>query len=104
MREIANAVAQRLGAELHARGIWLFGSCARDQMSSNSDIDLLVVVAESQEPRYRRAQRAHQLVSDLRVPKDIIVLTQEEWDAQLKVPVSLANTVQKEGILLYGIE
>jgi len=104
MREIANVVAQRLGVKLHARGIWLFGSCARDEVSSDSDIDLLVVVAQSVEPRYRRAQRAHQLVSDLRVPKDIVVLTQEEWDAQLKVPVSLANTVRREGILLYGIE
>ena len=99
---LATEVARRLGSELNAKSVWLFGSAAREQDSKDSDIDVLVVVDESAEPRYRRAQNAHRIVSDLRVPKDIIVLTKQEWDSQLKVPVSLASTVSAEGILLYG--
>lgn len=100
---LASEVARRLGDELQAKSVWLFGSSARGEECEDSDIDVLVVVGESAEPRYRRAQNAHRIVSDLRVPKDIIVLTQEEWDDQLKVPVSLASTVSAEGILLYGV-
>ena len=99
---LATEVARRLGSEWNAKSVWLFGSSARGEDSKDSDIDVLVVVGESAEPRYRRAQKAHRIVSDLRVPKDIVVLTQEEWDSQLKVPVSLASTVSAEGILLYG--
>lgn len=102
LRELASEVAHRLGVELQARGIWLFGSSARGEENQDSDIDMLVVVDGSEVPRYKRAQHAHQIVADVRVPKDIVVLTREEWERQLKVPVSLATTVLKEGILLYG--
>jgi predicted nucleotidyltransferase len=94
--------ALRLGKALHARSVWLFGSAARGEAGPDSDIDLLVVVPSSAQPRYKRAQTARQLVSDLRFPKDIIVLTQAEWDEELSVPVSLASTVSVEGKLLYG--
>ena len=103
LQVLAFEVARRLGSELQAKSVWLFGSSARGEESRDSDIDVLVVVGESSDPQYKRAQKAHRIVSDLRVPKDIIVLTQEEWDGQLKVPVSLASTVSAEGILLYGV-
>lgn len=100
--ELASQIAIRLGAELKADAVWLFGSAARGEMSTDSDIDLLVVVPESTEPRYRRAQRAQALVADIRVPKDVIVLTRAEWKQQMKVIASLASTVFREGKLLYG--
>ncbi len=84
-----------------ADAIWLFGSVARGAATADSDIDLLAVVPTSSKSRYQRPVEALELVADIRVPKDVIVLTKEEWERQLKVPVSLASSVAREGRLLY---
>lgn len=87
---------------MNAEAVWLFGSAATETTDADSDIDLLAIVAQSNEPRYRRAQNAHRILADIRVPKDVIVLTREEWESQLRVVASLPSAVVREGILLYG--
>lgn len=83
-----------------AEEVWLFGSQARGNATPDSDIDVVAVVADSKESRYRRAVAAHGLLSDVKFPKDVIVLTRQEWEKELKVPSSLSSTVVREGILL----
>jgi len=58
-------------AEFQPKQVWLFGSHARGQADEGSDIDLLVVVGDSDEPPVRRAQRAHRCLSGLNVAADI---------------------------------
>lgn len=87
---------------LSPKKIWLFGSLARGTESDSSDIDLLMVVQESSLPRYRRNQDARMHVRDIHYPKDIIVMTQNEWDKESHVKTSLVSTIIKEGKLLYG--
>gem|GEM_PF-485048 len=98
----ALTIAQRLSASLDPDRIWLFGSHARGDATPDSDLDFLVVIPQSADSRYRRAVKARALVTELRVPKDIIVLTREEWTNELRVPSSLASTVLREGVSLYG--
>jgi predicted nucleotidyltransferase len=99
---IALEIAARLGAGLPAEAVYLFGSHARGDSSPDSDYDFLAIVPESARSRYERHVRARSLVAAQRVPKDIVVLTREEWTAELAVPCSLASTVQREGVKLYG--
>ena len=101
MSELAKEAGARLADGLHADAVWVFGSVARNEITPNSDLDLLVVVKESHEPRYRRAQRALRLLSDIHAPKDVIVMTAEEWEFEGKVTCSLGSTVRREGVLLY---
>jgi predicted nucleotidyltransferase len=98
----AFAIAQRLQAGLSPQSIYLFGSHARGEGDIDSDLDFLVVVPESTKSRYERAVEAREFARDVHVPKDIIVLTRAEWDADRQVVCSLASTVLREGIRLDG--
>lgn len=94
-------VTQRLRDGLHPCRIYLFGSYARRDYGPDSDLDFLVVVPFSSEPRLRRAQQAYRLLHGIGVPKDVLVLSEEEWTRERRSGVSLANVVEQEGILLY---
>lgn len=98
----AVTIASRLQRALSPERIYLFGSHARGDAGPDSDLDFLVIVRESSDPRYIRAINARQLVSDIPFPKDIIVLTHSEWAAEQHIICSLASTVLREGICLYG--
>ena len=94
-------ITQRLRDGLHPSRIYLFGSYARRDYGPDSDLDFLVVVPFSGEPRFRRAQQACQLLHGIGVPKDVLILSEEEWNRERRSGVSLSNVVEKEGILLY---
>jgi predicted nucleotidyltransferase len=55
-----------------------FGSLAKGDWAVGSDVDLVVVVAASGHPPYRRALDFD--ASTLPVPADVLVYTQEEWN------------------------
>ena len=98
----AHAIGQRLKEALAADRVYLFGSHARGNAGPDSDLDFLVVVPHSAKSRYERAVEARGLVRDIRFPKDIIVMTRAEWEADLTVVCSLASAVMREGMLLDG--
>lgn len=91
-----------LRTQMKAEAVWLFGSQSRGEGGPDSDLDFLVVVPPTEEPRYRRAQRAHSLLRNLAVPKDVVVMTREEWNRESTSATSLASTVHREGYLLHG--
>jgi len=99
--ELAGAVAERIGVELPAEEVWLFGSQARGDASPDSDLDFLVVVGESDRPGHHRSREAHSLVREIRVPKDIVVLTRKQWLHQENVVNTLPYLAKKEGRILY---
>lgn len=101
MPELARQAASILSKRPDVDEVWLFGSVARSRWDDDSDLDLLVVVEESKLPRYRRAQDALILLEEIKAPKDVIVLTRDEWDREMRAPASLASTVKREGICLH---
>jgi len=98
--ETARVMANRLRATIHAERVWLFGSQARGNAGPDSDVDLLAVVPGSSLSRYQRAVAARRELASFNIPMDIVVLTHEEWEKQLKAPCSLASTVTREGIAI----
>lgn len=100
--EISRLIAQRLGTALRPDAIYLFGSFARGDANADSDLDLMVIVPESNQTRYARSVEARRFVSDIATPKDIVVLTRKEWQEEQQVVCSLASAVRREGILLHG--
>ena len=95
-------IVRRLVDALQPERIYLFGSRARGEADADSDYDLLVVVPDSDEPGYRRAQTAHGLIWGLRTSADILVWTRREFEERLPVVTSLPATVTREGLLLHG--
>ena len=101
MPALARRASAILADKMNAESVWLYGSVARSNWNADSDIDLLVVVTDSALPRHRRAQLAHRLVDEIHAPKDVIVLTRKEWDAEQLAPASLVNTIKREGVCLH---
>ncbi len=95
-------ITRRLVAEFAPETIILFGSHAWGQPDENSDLDLLVVVPQSDQPAPRRAARAYRCLREVPVPLDILVKTREEVERSRHVPASLVHEVLKRGRVLYG--
>lgn len=100
--ETLEEIVDRLVQGMHPERIYLFGSQARDEAGESSDIDLLVVVPDSDLPRHRREAFSYDLLWGLTVPVDVIVLTRAEFQRASRVKTSLASVVQTEGQMLYG--
>jgi len=94
--EIRSHIA-RAARVLHAEHAWLFGSWARGEAGSNSDVDVLFIVA-SELPRPLRAEAAYDALEDLDFPKDILVYTPEEFDRWRNVPGALCYEVLSKGV------
>lgn len=99
---ILDEITRRLVLEFAPVRVILFGSHAWGEPGEDSDIDLLVVVGSSSEPRYQRAVRAHRVLADLPVAKDVLVETVEEFAFRAQAPASLEHKIVREGRLLYG--
>lgn len=95
--EILQEISRRIAADLQPDQIILFGSHAWGSPSSESDVDLLVIVPDSDETPHRRAVKAHRALRGLTVPCDIIVRTRAEIAAINQVRSSLLFRALTEG-------
>ena len=100
--ELLEDIVRRLVEGLHPENIILFGSHAYGEPNEASDIDLLIVVSESDEPRHHRARKAYSCLWGLTAPTELIVLTRQEVEQATRVPTSLVNHAIQRGRVLYG--
>jgi predicted nucleotidyltransferase len=100
--DFLDEIIERLVRGLRPECIYLFGSQATGQAQAGSDIDLLVVVPDSDLPRHRREAMSYDLLWGVLQPVDVIVLTREEFERSSHVKTSLASTVLNKGKLVYG--
>jgi uncharacterized protein len=91
-----------LVARLAPVKVWLFGSYAREDYQEWSDVDILVIVPESNLPQYKRMQQARLAVLDVKIPKDILVMTVAEWERDAQCVSSLVSTILHEGVCVHG--
>ena len=101
MKGTLEKIVWRLVEGLQPEQIILFGSYAYGQPTEGSDLDIMVIVSKSTDPPHRRAQKAYACVGAVGVPKDLLVLTREEFEKQARVVTSLARRVKEKGEVLY---
>ena len=101
-QELLDEVTHRLANELQPEGIWLFGSHAWGTPDEGSDLDLFIVVSESNEPSVQRMRRAHRCLRGLGLAKDVLVKTRQEFDCLRALPSTLDYLVFHRGRKLYG--
>jgi uncharacterized protein len=100
--DLLTQMTQRLVDALQPEQIILFGSYAYGEPNADSDVDLLVIVAHSDEPGYRRARVAYRALRGMGIPKDILVMTRSEVNRKANVKSSLVSQVLRQGKVLYG--
>ena len=100
-QNLLDEIVRRLVAEFHPEQIILFGSHAWGTPTEDSDIDLCVIVSESNERPIKRMQRAFQSLGNLRFPKDILVKTIQEIDTCKSLSASLTYRILLEGKRIY---
>ena len=94
------AVAIRLGEAAGAERVILFGSHARNDAKATSDVDLMIV-AESDLPRFKRSRSLYQMLRPYPFSMDLIVYTPEEVERGKRSPLSFVSTVLREGKTVY---
>lgn len=99
--ELLGEVVRRIVSAGSPLRIVLFGSWARGEGRPRSDLDLLVI-EESDLPRYKRAPRYLRALVGLFPEKDIVVWTPQEVEAWANVPNAFITTVLREGKTLYA--
>jgi predicted nucleotidyltransferase len=100
-QDLLGEVASRLAKELHPESIWLFGPHVWGTPDEGSDLDLFVVVPDSNEAPVERIWRAHRL-QGLGIAKDVLVKTRRECDPVRALPSTLDHLVFLRGRKLYG--
>ena len=100
-RSLLQEITQRLVNEFQPEEIILFGSHAWGEPGEDSDLDLLVIVSQSEPSPARRAMQAHRCLQDLGVPKDILVRTRTEVERFRHVRASLECQIFERGTVLY---
>ncbi len=93
-------VAKKIGIAANAEKVILFGSFARGDVHSASDVDLFII-APSDQPRFKRSRELYKLFSPYPFSMDLLVYTPEEVEAGKKTPLSFVSTVLREGKTVY---
>lgn len=99
--ELLQTITTRITEAIRPQKIILFGSWARGERDSHSDIDLLII-QESSLPRPQRYAQVRRLFWGMGLPMDILVYTPEEFARYQSVPGSFTHTVAREGKVLYA--
>lgn len=101
-REIIEKVIKRLVKTYQPITIYLFGSYAWGKPTEDSDLDLLIIVDQSDQNEYQRAVAGHHALWGLGIPKDLLVYTKTEFDQEAQDVTSLCHKISQQGVKVYA--
>lgn len=101
-QDIIQEITHRLVAVYNPVTIYLFGSHAWGHPDEESDLDFLVVVEQSTEHPCKRSIKAADALWDLKVPKDLLVYTKQEFEERENDVTTLIYKIKKDGKVLYA--
>lgn len=99
-REIIDQVTDSIVRATHPDLVVVFGSCARETLAWDSDLDLFIVM-DTDLPPAERALVIRRLFTQAPCPLDIIVYTPAELAYWKDVPSSFAHQMLSQGLTLY---
>ncbi len=97
IRRMVDLIVERF----HPEKVILFGSHARGEAGPDSDVDLLVVMPVQGSKR-EKAVEIGVALHDIRLPKDIIVTTPEEFEWRKDIVGTIERPAMREGRVLYA--
>ncbi len=100
--EQIDQVKQRLIKTYDPLAIYIFGSYARGNPTEDSDLDLLVVIDDYTEDRYKDLVKGHKALIGLKICKDILLYNKQQFKESLEDQLSLCHKISKEGKKIYA--
>ena len=100
--DIIKSVTKKLVAAYNPVTIYLFGSYAWGKPNEGSDLDLLIIVEKAEKKLHLRSERGSEALWDIKVPKDLLIYTQDEFMQQASDAATLCYKIKKEGKVLYA--
>jgi predicted nucleotidyltransferase len=98
--DLVRGIVRRIVDTAQPEKVVLFGSRARGDARPDSDFDVLVI-KQSDEPRYRRSIPLYVALADLPVEVEVMVYTPEEVEEWSEVPQAFVTTALREGATIY---
>jgi len=95
-----NLIKKRIIKFIEPQKIILFGSYANGTPTDESDLDFLII-KDSTLPSYMQNRRLRKLLSDLRIPVDIIVKTSNEFELYKDIIGTIIYPANKFGKIIY---
>jgi predicted nucleotidyltransferase len=93
-------LVKRIAEEIKPLRVILFGSVAKNTMSEESDIDLLVVMPEGTHRRHT-AQWIYKNIRNIGVPFDVLVVTDRDLERYQNSAGLIYQEILAEGIEVY---
>jgi len=100
--ELLNEITKRLAESMHPERIYLFGSHAAGSADRDSDVDLLIVIPDTNQSHHDLALKGRASLWGLETPVDLIVCTESQFKRYGNVKNTVMNEALCEGRLLYG--
>ena len=93
-------ITRRLVDGFHPDKIILFGSQARGTADERSDVDILVICSVKGN-RLNLMLDMDKSLEGMRLARDIVILTDKEYQKDSRIPGTIARYASKEGKILY---
>jgi len=102
-KEKINEVIDKIVNNYHPEKIILFGSYATGCQDEKSDLDLLII-KDTDKPSFERDIEVLKLFRGLKIPLDILVYTNDEFNKWKNLKTSFESNVLKTGKILYAAD
>lgn len=104
IKSFLKEITSKIVCAVSPQKIVLFGSYARGEENTESDLDLLIIQDKPfvpEDSRLKEMGMLWRLLADTKIPKDILIYTPDEvarWKSSLN---HIIPTALREGIVLY---
>ena len=99
-QEQISEITKRIVGHLKPQMIILFGSYANGTPTEESDLDLLII-KDSDIPPRQQNRKVRKILSDLRIPVDVIVKTPQEFQTYKNIIGTIIYPANKFGKVIY---
>ncbi len=102
--KLIQRMVEAIVQEVKPERVFLFGSCARNTPTSDSDVDFLIIESEAFGPgrnRWSELRRIRKVLKPFRFPKDILVYSRDEFEKWQDSINHIIAHATKEGKLVY---